>query len=101
MFDRGSFLGRFVSVLMIRWEALRWARAETTCWELKPGFNGTYVGENLDVCFPTEIDGNIPQVSLKLNTYNWRIDFKRHEKKHSNGVTEYARGQPHVTIIGF
>lgn len=41
IFDRGSFLGRFVSVPMMRWEASRWLRAEMTCCELKLGFRGT------------------------------------------------------------
>lgn len=41
MFERGSLRGRFVSVLIMRWEAVRWVRAEITCGALKAGLMGT------------------------------------------------------------
>lgn len=42
IFDRGSLLGKFVSVLIIRTAASRWVRAAMTCCELKLGFKGTW-----------------------------------------------------------
>lgn len=39
--DCGCFLGRFVSVPIMRCDASTWTRAATTCWTLKAGFRGT------------------------------------------------------------
>jgi hypothetical protein len=42
MFSRGGLYGRFVSVPIMRCEAVRCDNAEMTCVELKAGFKGTY-----------------------------------------------------------
>jgi hypothetical protein len=40
--ERGGLRGRFVSVLMIKWDAVRCVSADNTCDEVKAGFRGTW-----------------------------------------------------------
>ena len=40
--ERGSLRGRLVSVLIMRWAAVRWLRAEMTWGALNAGFRGTF-----------------------------------------------------------
>lgn len=41
IFERGGLYGRLVSVLIIRWDAVRWLRAAMTCAGVNAGFRGT------------------------------------------------------------
>jgi hypothetical protein len=47
IFDRGGLNGRFVSVPMMRWEASKCVRADTTWMEMKAGFSGTRMAPSL------------------------------------------------------
>lgn len=50
-FDRGVLKGRFVSVPMMRWDALKWFRALITCVAPNEGLSGTRMAPNLNKAY--------------------------------------------------
>lgn len=51
--DRGGLKGRFVSVPMMRWDALKWFRALRICAAPNDGLSGTRIAPNLNNAYVT------------------------------------------------